>query len=42
MSDHITGHAPIGAKYGAPTVEHMAAALKKFPRYSHDKTKTAV
>jgi integrase len=35
MSDYITGHAhrTIGAKYGAPTVEHMAAALKKFPRY---------
>jgi integrase len=35
MSDYITGHAhrTIGAKYGAPTVEHMAAALEKFPRY---------
>jgi integrase len=35
MSDYITGHAhrTIGAKYGAPTVEHMAAALVKFPRY---------
>jgi len=35
MSDYITGHAhrTIGAKYGAPTVEHMAAALQKFPRY---------
>jgi hypothetical protein len=35
MSDYITGHAhrTIGAKYGAPTVEHMAAALAKFPRY---------
>jgi hypothetical protein len=34
MSDYITGHAhrTIGAKYGAPTVEHMAAALGKFPR----------
>ena len=30
MSDYITGHAhrSIGAKYGAPTVEHMAAALE--------------
>jgi integrase len=35
MSDYITGHAhrTIGAKYGAPTVEHMATALEKFPRY---------
>ena len=35
MSDYITGHAhrSIGAKYGAPTVEHMAAALEKFPLY---------
>ena len=35
VSDYITGHAhrTIGAKYGAPTVEHMAAALEKFPRY---------
>jgi hypothetical protein len=35
MSDYITGHAhrTIGAKYGAPTIEHMAAALEKFPRY---------
>ncbi len=35
MSDYITGHAhrTIGAKYGAPTVEDMAAALTKFPRY---------
>jgi integrase len=35
MSDYITGHAhrSIGAKYGAPTVEHMAAALERFPRY---------
>jgi len=32
MSDYITGHAH-GAKYGAPTVEHMAVALEKFPRY---------
>jgi integrase len=35
MSDYITGHAhrTVGAKYGAPTVEDMEAALKKFPRY---------
>jgi integrase len=35
MSDYITGHAhrTIGAKYGAPTVAHMAAALEKFSRY---------
>ena len=35
MSDYITGHAhrTVGAKYGAPTVEAMAEALKKFPRY---------
>jgi len=34
-SDYITGHAhrTVGAKYGAPTVDDMAAALKKFPRY---------
>ena len=35
MSDYLTGHAhrTVGAKYGAPTVEDMAAALEKFPRY---------
>jgi hypothetical protein len=35
MSDYITGHAPanVGRGYGAPTVEDMAEALKKFPRY---------
>jgi integrase len=35
MSNYITGHAQstVGAKYGAPTVEDMAAALEKFPRY---------
>jgi integrase len=35
MSDAITGHAPatIARSYGAPTVEDMAEALKKFPRY---------
>ena len=34
-SDYITGHAhkSVGAGYGAPTTEDMAAALKKFPRY---------
>jgi integrase len=35
MSDYITGHAhkSVGAAYGAPTLEDMAEALKKFPRY---------
>jgi integrase len=35
MSDYITGHArrSVGATYGAPTVEDMAAALEKFPKY---------
>jgi integrase len=35
VSHAITGHAPtnIGQSYGAPTVEDMAKALKKFPRY---------
>jgi integrase len=35
MSDAITGHAPAstGRKYGPPTIEGMAQALKKFPRY---------
>lgn len=34
-SDYITGHAQktVGASYGAPTVDDMAAALEKFPRY---------
>jgi len=34
-SDYITGHAPktVAATYGSPTVEDMAAALEKFPRY---------
>jgi integrase len=33
--DAITGHAPatVGRGYGAPTLEDMAKALKKFPRY---------
>jgi len=35
VHDEITGHAPAseGRKYGPPTVEDMAAALKRFPRY---------
>jgi hypothetical protein len=35
-SDYITGHAhkTEGAGYGAPTLEDMAAALKRFPRYT--------
>lgn len=35
MSDRITGHKPasIGRRYGPATVEDMAEALKKFPRY---------
>jgi integrase len=35
VSDAITGHAPPteGRKYGAPTLEDMAKALEKFPRY---------
>jgi integrase len=35
MSDYITGHAhkSIGAGYGAPTLEDMAEAMKRFPRY---------
>jgi integrase len=38
MSDSITGHAPksIGASYGAPTLQDMTEALKKFPRYKVD------
>jgi integrase len=34
-SDYITGHAhkSVGAGYGAPTLDDMASALKKFPRY---------
>jgi integrase len=36
MSDAITGHAPatVGRRYGPATVEDMAEALKKFPRYA--------
>jgi hypothetical protein len=35
VANAITGHAPatIGRAYGAPTVEYMATALGKFPRY---------
>jgi hypothetical protein len=35
IHDAITGHKPktIGRGYGPATVEDMAAALKKFPRY---------
>jgi hypothetical protein len=35
VHDEITGHeqASEGRKYSVPTVEDMAAALKKFPRY---------
>jgi integrase len=35
MSDAITGHAPAstGRRYGPPTIEGMAKALKKFPCY---------
>jgi integrase len=35
FSDGITGHKPptVGRSYRAPTVEDMAEALKKFPRY---------
>ena len=35
MSDYITGHAhkSVGAGYGAPTLDDMAKALRKFPRY---------
>jgi hypothetical protein len=35
VHDAITGHAPTtaGRTYGQATVEDMAAALRKFPRY---------
>jgi len=38
VHDEITGHAPAseGRKYTKPTVEDMAEALKKFPRYTLD------
>lgn len=40
VHDTITGHAPAseGRKYGQPTAEDMAEALKKFPRYKSDQT----
>jgi integrase len=38
VHDEITGHAPasVGREYTKPTVEDMAEALKKFPRYKVD------
>jgi integrase len=38
IHDAITGHAPAseGRKYGQPTAEDMAEALKKFPTYGLD------
>jgi integrase len=38
VSDMITGHAPQteGRKYGAPTLQDMAEAMKRFPRYPVD------
>ncbi|NEU96035.1 hypothetical protein [Bradyrhizobium uaiense] len=38
LHDAITGHAPAseGRKYGQPTAEDMATAMKKFPRYKVD------
>jgi integrase len=38
VHDEITGHeqASEGRKYSVPTVDDMAAALKKFPRYQLD------
>jgi integrase len=38
VSDQITGHKPptVGQAYGAPTLEDMAAALRRFPRYKTD------
>jgi integrase len=40
VHDAITGHAPAseGRKYGPPTVEDMAKALNRFPRYRLDQT----
>jgi integrase len=40
MSDYITGHAhkSVGAGYGAPTLDDMAKALRKFPRYKLEET----
>jgi integrase len=36
ISDWITGHSPasVGRGYGTPTLEDMAAAIKRFPRYA--------
>jgi integrase len=36
VSDYITGHAnkSVARGYGAPTLEDMAEALKKFPRWN--------
>jgi hypothetical protein len=38
VSDAITDHAPptAGRAYGAPTLQDMADALKRFPRYKID------
>ena len=38
VHDEITGHARKTSRrgYGRPTVEDMAEALKKFPRYNLD------
>ncbi|MDB5602132.1 MAG: integrase family protein [Xanthobacteraceae bacterium] len=35
MHDHITGHSPAttGRTYGAPSLQDVADAMKKFPRY---------
>jgi integrase len=35
MSDYVTGHAPasVARGYGAPTLDDMAQAMKKFPQY---------
>jgi hypothetical protein len=43
VSDAITGHAPatVGRSYGAPTLEDMAHAMKKFPRYDLGSTERA-
>jgi hypothetical protein len=43
MSDYITGHSPksVGAGYGEPTLDDMAAALARFPRYDFKATRRA-
>jgi hypothetical protein len=35
MHDYITGHSPAttGRTYGAPSLQDLAEAMKKFPRY---------